>query len=272
MVEIGTSGWPWRASGLAIGAALAAEADGAHAVWFADGLPVAIAPDTWTEGAGPLLPLVPDPADVADPVVTAVAALLVTRRTRVGILGWSPRADVARVARTIASLADLAPDRCVVAVRGAETELRAVGAALADTHPIELAVYGGPPEVAAALGWGWIALAESPEGIAKAAGDAGISGPLGVHLPVVVHADAATARGAMDAPLLATIAGMVPAGVVVGDPEVLGAAVDEYVDHGVGRIVLEDLLPFGAPTELEAGRAAIRTAVRSARLRHREMS
>src|SRR4051794_37256341 len=83
MIEIGTSGWPWRASGIAIGTALAAEADGAHVVWFADRIPVHIAPEVWTAVAGPLLPLVPDPGDLADPVVTASAALLVTRTARV---------------------------------------------------------------------------------------------------------------------------------------------------------------------------------------------
>ena len=45
MIEIGTSGWPWRASGIAIGTALAAEADGAHVVWFADRIPLTVDPD-----------------------------------------------------------------------------------------------------------------------------------------------------------------------------------------------------------------------------------
>jgi hypothetical protein len=269
MVEIGTSGWPWRASNLAIGTALAAETDGAQAVWFADRIPIAIDRDAWIRSAGPLLPLVPDPTDIADPVVTAAAALLVTRHARVGILGWSPGADPARAARTLASLADLTPDRAVVALAGDGSELRAVAAMLRDV-PIELAVYGADAEVAAALGWGWIVPAAPPDEIAKAAGDAGVAGVLGVHLPVVVHDDAEVARRAMSTPLLATLAEAVaPDGMVVGDPDALGEVIDGYVERGVDRIVLDDLLAFGAPEQLELGRAAVRGVVRRARLRHR---
>ncbi len=93
---------------------------------------------------------------------------------------------------------------------------------------------------------------------------------VGVHLPVVVHADAAVARRAMTTPLLAALAEAVPAdGMVVGDPDRLGAVIDEYVALGVERIVIDDVLAFGAPEQLEAGRAAIRDVVRRARLRHR---
>jgi hypothetical protein len=269
MVEIGTSGWPWRASGIAIGTALAAEADGAHVVWFADRVGLPVTDDDWARGAGPLLPLVPDPDDVADPVVTAAAALLVTRHARVGILGWEPGADPDRAARTLASLADLAPDRAVVALTGDAAALGAVAAALRPA-PIELAVHAGPPEVAATLGWGWIAVAMPADEIAKAAGDAGVAGPIGVHLPVVVHADADVARRALAAPLLAPLVDAVPPdGMVVGGPEALAAAIDEYVERGVDRIVLDDLLAFGAPHELEGGRNAVRAGVRNARLRHR---
>ena len=74
MVEIGTSGWPWPVSGIAIGTALAAEADGAHVVWFADRIGLPVTGDDWAREAGPLLALVPDPGDVADPTVTAAAA------------------------------------------------------------------------------------------------------------------------------------------------------------------------------------------------------
>jgi hypothetical protein len=270
MVEIGTSGWPWRASGIAIGAALGAEADGAHTVWFADELPAAIDPVAWAEGAGALLPLVPDPADIADPVVTAGAALLVTRRTRVGVLGWAPGLDATRAARTLASLADLAPDRAIVALRGEPAELRAVADALPADAPLELAVYGGAPDTARALGWRWIAVAEPPELVAKQARDAGVNGPVGVHLPVVVHDDPEVARSATAAPLLAAFVELIPPdGLVVGDPARLGAVIDEYVEQGVDRIVLDDLLPFGAPAELQAGRAAVRIAIRGALLRHR---
>ena len=269
MVEIGTSGWPWRASSIAIGTALAAEADGAHVVWFADGLPVPLAAEAWHQHAGALRGVVPDPGDVADPVVTASAALLVTRRARVGIHGWVPGPDPARAVRTLATLADLAPDWAVVAIAGDAPTLRAL-ADILPALPIELAVYGGPPDVAAELGWGWLAVAAPPDAIAKAAGDAGVTGRVGVHLPVVVHADAATARAAMTSPVLDAIAHAVPLdGMVVGDPERLDAVVDEYVDRGVDRIVLDDLLAFGAPEQLEAGRAAIRTVVRGIRLRYR---
>jgi hypothetical protein len=270
MVEIGTSGWPWRASGIAIGGALAAEADGAHAVWFADGLPVGVDAHRFADGAGPLLPLIPDPTDIADPVVTAGAALLVTRRLRVGILGWSPT-DPARAARTLASLADLAPGRATVALAGTRDAARAVAQALPAGVEVDLACYGGDPAVAAELGWGWIDVARRGEDIAKAAGDAGVTGPLGVHLPVVVHADPATARRAAETPLLRDLATVVAAdGLVVGDPAALGEIVDDHIAQGVTRIVLEDLLPFGAPTELEGGRAALRAVVRNARLHHRD--
>ena len=274
MIEIGTSGWPWRASGIAIGTALAADADGAQAVWFADRIPLDLAPEVWAATAGPLLPLVPDPGDVADPVVTASAALLVTRSARVGILGWTPGADPARAARTIASLADLAPDRGVVSLAAEPATQRAVAAALREIGegevPLELVTYGGEPGAAAELGWGWIAPATPPEELAKAAGDAGVTGTLGVHLPVVVHADAEVARRAMATPLLAALADAVPAdGMVVGDPDRLGAVIDEYVDRGVERVVLDDVLAFGAPDQLEAGRAAVRDVVRRTRVRHR---
>src|SRR3954451_21144806 len=124
MVEIGTSGWPWRASALAIGTALAAEADGAHVVWFASRAPVGNAAE-WPAVAGPLLALVPDLDDVADPVVTAAAALLVTRRCRVGVLGWDPGPDPARAAQTLSTLADLAPGRAIVALAGDDATIRA---------------------------------------------------------------------------------------------------------------------------------------------------
>ena len=269
MIEIGTSGWPWRASGIAIGTALAAEADGAHVVWFADGIGLPVASDDWAAGAGPLLPIVPDPTDVADPVVTASAALLVCRHARVGILGWDPGDDPEHATRTLASLADLAPDRAVVALSGTAPGLRAVAAALRDV-PIELAVVGGAADVAAALGWGWIAPATPPDELAKAAGDAGVAGTVGVHLPVLIHEDAAIARRALAAPLLAPLVDAVPPdGMVVGDPDRLAAVIDEYVERGVHRIVIDDLLAFGAPDQLEAGRAAVRSVVRSAGLRHR---
>jgi len=269
MVEIGTSGWPWRASGIAIGNALAAEADGAQVVWFSPRPPVGSGSVDWPSEAGPLLAIVPDPDDVADPVVTAAAALLVTRRAGVGVLGWDPGPDRARAARTLATLADLAPDRAVVALDGDADTLRAVAAAVGDA-PIELAVLGGPPEAAAALGWGWVVGGLGADELAKAAGDAGVTSRLGAHLRVVVHDDGAVARRAAESPLLTTLAEQIgPDGIVVGDTAALDAAIDDYIARGVDRIVLDDVLAFGAPEELEAGRAAVRTAVRRARVRHR---
>ena len=127
-----------------------------------------------------------------------------TRHARVGILGWEPGDDAGRAARTLASLADLAPGRAVVALAGDARTLGAVAAALRPA-PIELAVHGGPPEVAAELGWGWIAPAVPADELAKVAGDAGVGGPVGVHLPVVVHEDAEVARRALATPLLAPL-------------------------------------------------------------------
>ena len=126
----------------------------------------------------------PDPDDVADPVVTAAAALLVTRRAGVGDprVGSGPRSGPRRP--DARPLADLAPDRAVVALEGAADTLRAVAAVVGDA-PIELAVLGGSPEVAAALGWGWIAPVLGADELAKAAGDAGVTARLGVHLRVV---------------------------------------------------------------------------------------
>jgi hypothetical protein len=270
MVEIGTSGWPWRASGIAIGTALAAEADGAHMVWFTDRPRIGVEDVDWPAVAGPLLPIVPDPGDIADPVVTAAAALLVTRRIGVGILGWSPGGDAARAARTLVTLADLAPGRAVVALAAEPSTLRAVAAAVPPV-PLELAVFGESPDTAAELGWGWIAPATGADALAKAAGDAGVTATVGVHLPVAVHADVEVARRAVAAPLLASLAGTAGSGgIVVGDADALGTAIDEYAARGVTRFVLDDVLALGAPEELEAGRTAVRGAIRSARLRHRD--
>jgi hypothetical protein len=174
-----------------------------------------------------------------------------------------------RAARTLATLADLAPDRAVVALSGDAATTRAIAGAVGDA-PIELAVLGGAPEDAAALGWGWIEAGLGPDELAKAAGDAGVTARLGVHLRVVVHDDAAVAERAAAAPLLTALAGDVgPDGIVVGEIATLDAVIDEYVARGVDRIILDDVLAFGAPEELEAGRAAVRTAVRRARVRYR---
>jgi|GEM_PF-5835197 Luciferase-like monooxygenase. len=270
MVEIGTSGAPFRSSAIAVGAALAAEAEGAHAIWYADGLAVDVAPEQWRAQAGALSAIAPDPTDLADPIVTAAAALLVARRLRVGVLGWNPGPDSTRAARTVATLADLAPGRAVVSCGGTSEEVVGLAGAIRPDLDLELAVYGGAPETAARLGWGWIGIAQSPIAVAKLASDAGVTGTLGVHLPVLIHADAAVAQAALDAPLLRAmgIEALTDA-VVVGTHAALDTAIDRYVHAGVTRIILENLLPFGAPQELEASRVALRASMRSARLRHR---
>jgi len=273
MVEIGTSGLPWRAAAIAIGATLAAEADGMHAVWFAAEIPVPIDLAAWRGLGGPLSRVVPDPTDLADPVVTATAALLVTRQVRIGILGWAPGPDPVRAARTIASLADLAPGRAVVALTDDHDHpdhLTALLAALPPDLAVELVVSGADAAVAARHGLGWIAVGETPEGVAAQARDAGVTGRVGLYLPVVVHPDAVTAKRASTAGLLTDLGlDALGAGAVVGDAADLGAAVDALVAAGIDRVIIENLLPFGLPDETEPAQDAIRTAVRSARLRHR---
>ena len=273
MVEIGTSAAPFRSSSIAVGAAIAAEAEGAHAIWYSDGSAIDVAQDLWQAQAGLLASVAPDPTDLADPVVNAAAALLVARRLRVGILGWSPGPQLTRAARTVATLADLAPGRAIVACAGTSEEIVGLAAVLRPDLDLELAVYGGAAETAARLGWGWIGIAQSPIAIAKQASDAGVTGTIGVHLPVLVHADPAVARTARDAPLLQALGiEALTDAVVVGTHSTLDAAIDRCVEAGVTRIILENLLPFGAPHELEASRAALRVSIRSARLRHRVAS
>ena len=273
MVEIGISGPPFRASSIAVGAALAAEAEGAHAIWYADTLGVDLSAAAWRAGGGPMARVVPDPTDLGDPTVTGVVAALVARRLRVGLLGWNPGVDAARAARTVASLADVAPGRFTVACAGTDAEVTALAGELRDALDIELARYAGTPDVAARLGWGWIAVAQSPTATAKLATDAGVTETVGVHVPVVVHADAGVVRDALAAPLLQSFGiNELGDGAVTGRPSALDHAIDEYVAAGVTRIILENLLPFGAPTEMEASQVALRTSVRSARLRHRVVS
>jgi alkanesulfonate monooxygenase SsuD/methylene tetrahydromethanopterin reductase-like flavin-dependent oxidoreductase (luciferase family) len=270
MIEIGTSGPPWRAAAIAIGTTMAAEADGLHAVWFAAELPVPVDAAAWATLGGPMPRVVADPADLADPVVTATAALLVSRRIRIGVLGWNPGPDADHAARTVATLADLAPGRAVLGIAAAAEHLDALVAHVRPDLGIDLAVYGADPAPAARHGLGWICGAEDPATLAERAGDAGVTGRLGLHLPVCVHPDPDTALAATEAGLLAGFP-LAAVGAVVGDADALGATIDAAVAAGVTRIVIENVLPFGAPDEVEASQAAIRTAVRSARLRHREV-
>ena len=268
MVEIGTSGWPWHASGIAIGTALAAEADGAHVVWLADRIRASTPSVDRT--AGPLLPLVPDPADVADPMVTASVAVLVTRRHAIG----DARLDAGHPSerpRTLASLADLAPDRAVVALAGQPTTLRAVAAG-DRTEPIELAVYGGAPDVAAGLGWGWIAPATPPDELAKAAGDAGVTATVGVHLP---RRRARRRRRWRDAPWRRRCWPRSPRpspadGMVVGDPD-RARRRDRRVRRRSAwtRIVLDNLLAARHPRGARGRRATSATSSAAPGCAHR---
>ena len=256
MVEIGTSGWPWRASGIAIGTALAAEADGAHVVWFADRIPLPVSPDDWAADAGPLLPLVPDPADVADPVVTAAAALLVTRHARVGILGWAPGADPGRAARTLASLADLAPDRAVVALAGDGRD------AAARSRPRCGRRRSSSPSTAApADGRGRARLGmdrrrrRRPTSSPRPRVTPGSPARSACTCPVVVHADAGgrtpgarRRRCSRRSPTRCP-----PTAWSSAIPSGSARVIDEYVAHGVDRIVLDDLLAFGAPGPARGG-------------------
>jgi hypothetical protein len=256
-VDIGVSGPPFRAGALAVGAAIAAEADGAQEVWYPADVPEVPEP-VWREAAGPLAAVVPDPSDVADPVVTAAAAALVTRRLRVGILGWTPGADAARAARTVATLADLAPGRVVLALTGPATEIRALAGAGRAALPVELLVVDDGA-LAADLGWRVLAVATRPG-----------RGCGGVHLAAYLHPDPGVAKEAADADLPRRL-GLdgLAAGPVAGDATALEAAIDELAAAGVPRVVVEPAIGLGAPEELDAGRNELRVAIRRARLKHR---
>ena len=269
MVEIGVTGTPFRAATIAAGAAMAAEADGAHAIWYPDAPERALAErresDEILAGVGL------DPTDIADPLITAAAAVLVARRVRVGILGWDPGLDAGRAARSVATLADLAPGRVILACAGADGLLTELAETLRPDLEIELSVSGQSPSVAAHLGWGWIGSGLSAPALAKHAGDAGVVGALGIHLPVFVHADGDVARRGASGPPHGRPAISGDA-VVVGTGADLERAISEYVAVGVTRIVIDNALPEALPEELESSQAVIRSAIRTARLRHREPS
>ena len=247
---------------------MAAEADGAHAIWYPGPGPGG--------GAGTAAPQVPvgdgvglDATDTADPLITASAALLVARRVRVGILGWDFGEDPERAARAAATLADLAPGRVMLGCAGPDSSLVALAVALRADLDLELAVYGATPGPGARNGWGWIGVGCSAESIAKVAGDAGVVGPIGIYLPVFVHQDGDLAsRGASGAHVEGQVVG--GDGAVIGTGADLDAAIDAYVGAGVTRIVIENRLPYALPEALESSQAVIRASIRTARLRHRE--
>ena len=272
MVEIGAVGTPWRASAMAAGASIAAESEGAHAFWYPDvgADSTGVSPSEWRELAGELARLVPDPSDVADPIVSTVVALMVTRRMRVGVLGWMPGPAVERAAQTVASLADLAPGRAVVACSGPDDVLEGFAKALRPDLDLEFAVYGADPKVASGLGWSWIGSGFGAAALVGRARDAGVTESVGIHLRVIAHTDGSIARAGVDAPLIRAL-GVDPAGdgIVVGTPTDVDKAIDEYVEAGVTRIILENLLPLGAPDQLEGSQVAVRGSIRRARLRYR---
>ena len=259
------TGTPFRAATIAVGAAMAAEADGAHAIWYPDALERAL--DGRRESDEILASVGLDPTDVADPLITVSAAVLVARRVRVGILGWDSGVDAARAARAVATFADLAPGRVILACAGADELLTELAETLRPDLDIELAVYGKSPSVAAHLGWGWIGSGLSAASLAKHAGDAGVPGALGIHLPVFVHEDGDVARRGSSGPLHGWPEINADA-VVVGTGADLERAISEYVEVGVTRIVIDNALPEALPEELESSQAVIRSAIRTARLRH----
>ena len=273
MVEIGVTGTPFRAATNAAGAAMAAEADGAHAIWYpGPGPGVATRPDASQVPVGVGVGL--DATDTADPLITASAALLVARRVRVGILGWDFGGDAERAARAAGTLADLAPGRVMLALAGADASLVALAVALRADLDLELAVCGPTPGPATRNGWGWISVGCSAESIAKVAGDAGVVGPIGIHLPVFVHQDGDLARRGASRALVEgqEVEGQVVDGdgAVIGTGADLDAAIDAYVGAGVTRIVIDNRLPYAVPEALESSRAVIRASIRIARIRHRE--
>lgn len=284
MIEIGTVGFPFRAPAIAAGAAVAAEADGAHAVWYPDRLPAAPPPDLWRDAAGPLADVVPDPTDLADPFVTATTALLATRRLRVGVLGLDlGGGPPERLARTIATLTDVAPGRVVVAL-DAGPQLADRDARAAALHDALVAravhadvVLGGDDDgvagLAARFGWAWLATIPVSVDVlaARAASVPGTAA--GMYLPIVAHEDETLARKALGGPLLAAMAAQSAPGaehVVVGAPEDVLAALRAYADAGLRRVVLDNLLVFGIPEELDGARRATRAILRSARLAFRD--
>ena len=283
MIEIGTLGFPYRVSAIAVGTAMSAESDGSHAVWFPDQLLAAPDRALWQEAAGPLAAVVPDPTDLADPVVAAAGALLATRRIRVGLLALELDDDPHRYARAIATLEELAPGRVIAAVdaRAAapdrETRTPTLRAALTELAPeteLILAIDDEPgARLAAALGCGWLLTRPaSPETVATFLQAApNVSG--GVYLPIVVHEDELLARKALEGPLLSALgatAGDAAEHIVVGTPEDVLATLHTLARAGVTRVVIDNLLPLGLPDEFEGAQRAVRTVLRTARLQLRD--
>lgn len=284
MFEIGVMGIAARAPAIATGAAMVAEADGAHAVWYPDRLAVVPDPADWQAHGGPLAEVTPDPTDISDPVLAATTTLLATRRLRVGVLDLDLGVTSAdRLARLVATLAAIAPDRAVVGfdagsgVPGRESLAHALAGALGHREvPAEVVLTGDDDtsaRIAAALGWGWLATGPlSVEDFSARVG-AGLGVPPGLVLPIVAHEDEAVTVKALEAPLLAELAaemGSDASHVPVGTPQEVVERMRAYVAAGAQRIVIDNLVALGAPYELEGGRRATRAIVRAARLELRD--
>jgi alkanesulfonate monooxygenase SsuD/methylene tetrahydromethanopterin reductase-like flavin-dependent oxidoreductase (luciferase family) len=284
MFEIGVMGIAARAPAIATAAAMAAEADGAHAIWYPERLRAVPDAATWQEQGGPLALVTPDPTDLADPVLAAATAAIATRRATVGVLGLDlPTTDADRVARTVATLAAIAPARIAVAfAAGADVPDRAAraGAVLERLArrdlPVELALEGDDAEsarLADALGATWIAAGPVAVDDFAARAAALPAGRAGIALPVVAHEDETVTTKALESPLLAGLAaqlGPAAAHVPVGTPEAVVEQIGTYVAAGARRVVVDNLVALGAPYELEGGQRATRAIVRTARLAFRE--
>ena len=112
MIEIGTMGFPYRASTIATGAAMLAEAEGADRALVPDHL-IAWHRRLSRGGRGsPGRDRRRPPTAYSDPFVAATVALVATRRPRVGIaVTDASRRHPATIAQAAATLSELAPSR-----------------------------------------------------------------------------------------------------------------------------------------------------------------
>jgi phthiodiolone/phenolphthiodiolone dimycocerosates ketoreductase len=121
MIEIGAMGFPYRASAIAVGAAMLAEAEGADALWYPDHLMAWHPRALWREAGGVLAEVIDDPHAYADPFVAATVSLMATRRPKVGIAVTDTyRRHPATIAQAAATLSELAPGRFVLGLGSGE--------------------------------------------------------------------------------------------------------------------------------------------------------
>jgi phthiodiolone/phenolphthiodiolone dimycocerosates ketoreductase len=136
MIEIGTMGFPYRASAIATGAAMLAEAEGADALWYPDHLMAWHPRALWREAGGVLAEVVDDPHAYSDPFVASTVALMATRRPKVGIAVTDTyRRHPATIAQAAATLAELAPGRFVLGL-GSGEGLNTAPLGIARTKPV----------------------------------------------------------------------------------------------------------------------------------------